>query len=95
MRRGPGGGPGAWLAGPRRTDRAAGEDLDATPVEVHSDNQQAAGHFKRGFGYHPVLALLDNPNEALAGDPAPGNAGANSAADHIRLPAICQQLCPA
>jgi hypothetical protein len=67
--------------------RAARLGLDATLVEVHSDNQQAAGHFKRGFGYHPVLALLDNINEALAGDPAPGNTGASTAADHLRQPA--------
>jgi hypothetical protein len=72
--------------------RAAGKDLDyvvvdldAMLVEVHSDKEQAAGHFKGGYGYHPLLAFLDNTNEALAGILRPGNAGANTAADHIRL----------
>jgi Transposase DDE domain group 1 len=72
--------------------RAAGRDLDyvvvdldATLVEVHSDKEQAAGHFKGGFGYHPLLAFLDNTNEALAGILRPGSAGSNTAADHIEV----------
>jgi hypothetical protein len=60
-------------------------DVDATLVEVHSDKQGAAGHYKGGFGYHPLLAFLDNTNEALAGILRPGNAGSNTAADHIAL----------
>ena len=38
-----------------------------------------------GFGHHPLLAFLDNTSEALAGMLRPGNAGANTAADHIQL----------
>jgi Alpha/beta hydrolase family len=38
---------------------------------------------KRGYGFHPILVWLDNTNEALAGVLRPGNAGANTAADHI------------
>jgi hypothetical protein len=58
-------------------------DLDATLVEVHSEKQGAAAHYKGGFGYHPLLAFCDNTDEALAGVLRPGNAGAN--ADHIRV----------
>jgi hypothetical protein len=60
-------------------------DLDATLVEVHSEKERAAGHFKGGYGYHPLLAFLDNTNEALAGVLRPGNAGSNTAADHIAV----------
>jgi hypothetical protein len=58
-------------------------DVDATVVEVHSEKESAAPHFKGGYGFHPVLVWLDNTTEALAGMLRPGNAGANTAADHI------------
>jgi hypothetical protein len=60
-------------------------DLDATLIEVHSEKEQAAGNFKGGYGYHPLLAFLDNTNEALAGILRPGNAGSNTATDHIAV----------
>ncbi|MGH3838366.1 MAG: IS1380 family transposase [Acidimicrobiales bacterium] len=60
-------------------------DVDATVVEAHSEKQGAAAHFKGGFGFHPILVFLDNTNEALAGLLRPGNAGANTAADHIEV----------
>jgi hypothetical protein len=60
-------------------------DVDATLVTCHSEKESAAANFKGGFGYHPVLAFLDNTNEALAGILRPGNAGANTAADHIEI----------
>ncbi len=60
-------------------------DLDATLVESHSEKQGAAGHFKGGFGFHPLLAYGDETNEALAGELRPGNAGANTAADQIAV----------
>ncbi len=43
----------------------------------------AAPTYKRGFGFHPMLCYLDATGEALAGVLSPGNARANSAADHI------------
>jgi hypothetical protein len=49
------------------------------------EKEQATGHFKGGYGYHPLLAFLDNTNEALAGILRPGNAGSNTAADHIAV----------
>ncbi len=60
-------------------------DIDATLVTAHSEKESAAATFKGGFGYHPLLAFLDNTNEALAGILRPGNAGANTAADHIAV----------
>jgi hypothetical protein len=60
-------------------------DVDATLVTAHSEKQDAAPTFKGGFGYHPLLVFLDNTGEALAGVLRPGNAGANTAADHVRV----------
>ena len=60
-------------------------DVDATLVEVHSDKEGASGHYKGGYGFHPLLAFLDNTNEALAGGLRTGRAGSNTAADHIAL----------
>ncbi|MDX6351745.1 MAG: hypothetical protein QOF84_6535 [Streptomyces sp.] len=60
-------------------------DIDATLVTCHSEKEQAAATYKRGFGYHPLLCFLDNTGEALAGILRPGNAGANTAADHITV----------
>jgi hypothetical protein len=72
--------------------RAAGQvlpglvvDLDATIVVCHSEKESAAATFKSTFGYHPILAFLDNSGEFLAGLLRPGNAGANTAADHITV----------
>lgn len=68
-------------------------DIDATLVTVHSKKEQAAGTFKRGFGFHPLLCFLDGSGEALAGILRPGNANANTATDHIEvLELACQQL---
>jgi hypothetical protein len=60
-------------------------DLDATLVGAHSDKEGAAGNFKGGFGFHPLLAYGDQTGEALAGELRPGNAGANTAADQIAV----------
>jgi len=60
-------------------------DLDATLVGAHSDKEGAAGTFKGGFGFHPMLAYADESGEALAGELRPGNAGANTAADQIQV----------
>ena len=59
--------------------------LDATLVTCHSEKEQAAPTFKGGFGYHPLTAWLDNTGEALAAVLRPGNAGSNTAADHIAV----------
>ena len=60
-------------------------DLDATIVVCHSEKEQTAPTFKHTFGYHPMVAFLDNTEESLAGMLRPGHAGANTAADHISV----------
>ena len=64
-------------------------DVDATLVEAHSAKEGAAPTFKGGFGYHPLTAWFDHGPDG-AGECAaimlrPGNAGANTAADHIEV----------
>jgi Transposase DDE domain group 1 len=73
----------AWEAGVR-PERVV-LDLDATLITSHSDKQEAAGNFKGGFGFHPLLCYLDESEEAPAGLLRPGNAGANTAQDQIEV----------
>jgi hypothetical protein len=73
--------------------RVAGRDLgavivvrlDATIVVAHSDKQQARGTFKGSYGHHPLTAWCDNTDESLAVLLRPGNAGSNTAADHLAI----------
>src|SRR5579859_2397401 len=62
-------------------------DLDATIVIAHSEKQEAAPTWKKTFGYHPMTAWADHGKdgngEPLAIVLRPGNAGSNTAADHI------------
>jgi len=60
-------------------------DFDATLVTAHSDKQEAEPNYKRGFGFHPLLCSLDETGEVLAARLRPGNAGSNTAADHVDL----------
>ena len=60
-------------------------DFDATLITAHSDKTGASPTYKRGYGFHPLLAFLDATGEALAGLLRPGNAGSNTAADHITV----------
>jgi hypothetical protein len=60
-------------------------DIDGTLVTAHSDKEGAAGTYKGGFGFHPLLCYEATSEEALAGLLRPGNAGFNTAADHIEL----------
>jgi Transposase DDE domain group 1 len=57
-------------------------DVDATLITAHSEKEQAAGNYKGGYGFHPLAAYADETREALGGLLRPGNAGANTAADH-------------
>jgi len=59
--------------------------IDASLVQSHSDKQHAAGNFKGGYGFHPLTAWCDNTGELLAIIARPGNAGSNTAADHIAI----------
>jgi hypothetical protein len=65
-------------------DRPVFLDIDGTLVEVHSENKEGtAPTYKRGFGFHPMLCFADATGEALAARLRPGNAGANTVADHL------------
>jgi hypothetical protein len=56
--------------------------------EMHAhDQEQAAPTVERGFGHHPLCSFLDHGSEG-SGEPLAvllraGNAGSNTAADHI------------
>ncbi len=60
-------------------------DVDATLVGSHSEKEGAAGTYKGGYGFHPLMAYCDETGEALAALLRPGNAGSNTAADHITV----------
>lgn len=60
-------------------------DIDATIVIAHSEKENAAATFKRTFGYHPLGVWCDNTSEFLAAKLRAGNAGSNTAADHIEV----------
>ena len=60
-------------------------DIDATLLTAHSEKEGAAGTYKGGFGFHPLLCCEAGTGEALAGVLRPGSAGANTAADHVAL----------
>jgi len=81
-----------WVAGggPDLTDPAGLIlDVDATLLTAHSDKQDATPTYKHGFGFHPLLVFPGRPDvsggEALAGILRPGNAGSNTAADHLTV----------
>ena len=82
----------AWAAGagPERII----VEIDATLIAAHSEKQGAAGTFKGGFGFHPLLAYLDESREALAGLLRAGNAGANTAADHVAVVELTLEQLP-
>lgn len=62
-------------------------DADATVVESYSVKESAAGHYKRGFGFAPMLAYVDHGRDGT-GEPVAailraGNANPNTAEDQI------------
>jgi len=64
-------------------------DLDATLVTAHAEKEAAAPTFNRGFGFHPLCAFVDHgaagTGEMVAVALRPGNAGSNTATDHIAV----------
>lgn len=61
-------------------------DIDASLVEIHSENKAGtAPHFKGGFGFHPMFCFADQTGEALAAVLRPGNANANTIGDHLTV----------
>lgn len=79
---------------------AAGEvvvDLDTTLIGAHSDKEGATPNFKRGSGFHPMMAFIDHgtggTGKLLAAMLRPGRANASNAADQIAaLDAALAQL---
>src|SRR5690606_14289151 len=85
----------AWAAG---AGPAGGEvivDIDSTIIRTKTDKQDAAATYKRTFGHHPLLAICAETDEVLAGMLRPGNAGANTAVDHVMLLADALAQLPA
>jgi hypothetical protein len=69
--------------------------LDATIQVAHSDKEKATGTFKGTYGHYPLTAWCDNTEESLAIKLRPGNAGSNTAADHVEvLDAAIAQIPP-
>lgn len=60
-------------------------DMDATVITAASKKERAAATFKGSFGFHPLAAWCANTSECLAMELRPGNAGANTVADHLRV----------
>jgi hypothetical protein len=60
-------------------------DIDGTLVDSHSEKEEAAPTYKRGFGFYPLMAYLDATGESLAGLLRPGNAGSGTAQDHVKV----------
>jgi hypothetical protein len=61
-------------------------DIDASLHEVHSENKvDTAPHYKGGYGFHPIYCFADATGECLAELLRPGNAGANTIADHVTV----------
>lgn len=64
-------------------------DLDGVLVLAHSKKQDAAATWKKSFGHHPLTGFVDHgrgvSGEPVAGLLRPGNAGSNTAADHITV----------
>jgi hypothetical protein len=60
-------------------------DVDATIVVSHGEKENAAPTLQGTFGFHPLGVWCDNTTELLAARLRAGNAGANTAADHIEV----------
>jgi len=81
----------AWVLGARPATITL--DFDAQLLECHTEKEGAAAHRKGGFGFHPLHCFLDETGEQLAAVLRPGNAGSNTAADHVQvLEAALEQL---
>jgi hypothetical protein len=92
----------AWALAGEAAPGADGQvtvDLDATIVISHSDKDQARPTWKKTFGFHPMTAFADHGKQGT-GEPLaimlrPGNAGSNTAADHIGATRLALAQLPA
>ncbi len=64
-------------------------DPDATILISHSEKEDATKTWKKTFGFHPLLVFCDHGDngtgEPVAGLLRRGNAGSNTAADHLTV----------
>ncbi|MBW8707192.1 hypothetical protein MBT84_46925 [Streptomyces sp. MBT84] len=79
-----------WRLADRKAPDADGTvtvDLDGVLVIAHSDKEDAAPTWKRTYGHHPLMGFVDHgpggTGEPVAALLRPGNAGSNTATDHI------------
>lgn len=63
-------------------------------MTAHSLKEGAAGHYKGGFGFAPLMVYLEESGEALAGLLRPGNRGANNAAGQVAASEIALAQIP-
>ena len=92
----------AWALAGAAAPGAGGQvivDLDATIVISHSDKEQARPTWKKTYGFHPMTAFADHgpdgSGEPLAIMLRPGNAGSNTAADHVEAARLAMAQLPA
>ncbi|MBL1085845.1 IS1380 family transposase [Streptomyces actinomycinicus] len=79
-----------WALADDQAPDAGGQvivDLDGVLVIAHSDKQDAAATWKKTYGHHPLMGFVDHgpggTGEPVAALLRPGNAGSNTASDHI------------
>lgn len=79
-----------WNMAKNAAPDAAGQvivDLDGVLVLAHSEERDATATWKETFGHHPLMVFVDHGSGGSGGPVAgllrPGNAGSNTAADHI------------
>ncbi|MGY4920826.1 IS1380 family transposase [Streptomyces sp. 900116325] len=79
-----------WKVAGQAAPNATGSvtvDLDGVLVLAHFDKEGAAATWKKTFGHHPLMGFVDHgaggSGEPVAGLLRPGNAGSNTAIDHI------------
>ncbi|GII42393.1 hypothetical protein Pph01_73960 [Planotetraspora phitsanulokensis] len=67
---------------------------DGLPPGRHSDKEDAAPTWKRTYGHHPLMGFVDHgpggTGEPVAALLRSGNAGSNTAADHITATRLAQ-----
>jgi hypothetical protein len=69
-------------------------DIDATLVQAHSDKEGAAGTYKGGYGFNPLVCFESETREAMSALLRPGNAGSNNAWDHLEVLCLALEQLP-
>ncbi|WP_406190362.1 IS1380 family transposase [Streptomyces sp. NBC_01017] len=80
----PNGFPWMSVAG-KRLDKWVIVDVDATIITSASKKDGAGATFKKTYGFHPLAVWCANTGECLAMMLRSGNAGSNTAEDHIAV----------